>query len=66
VREYVDHVFAQLSRGSTDGGRTVLSRRGVLVVLSLVDAPFVELHDRQRTAVLATSNGAPPAASGTT
>ena len=30
-----------------------------------VDAPFVELHDRHSTAVLAMSNGAPPAASGT-
>jgi type I site-specific restriction-modification system R (restriction) subunit len=31
-----------------------------------VDAPFVELHERHSTAVLAISNGAPPAASGTT
>ena len=31
-----------------------------------VDAPFVELHERHSTAVLAMSNGAPPAASGTT
>jgi hypothetical protein len=31
-----------------------------------VDAPFVELQERQSTAVLATSNGGPPAASGTT
>jgi hypothetical protein len=31
-----------------------------------VDAPFVELHDRHGTAVLPMSNGAPPAASGTT
>ena len=31
-----------------------------------VDAPFVELHDRHSTAVLAMSNGAPPAASGVT
>ncbi len=30
------------------------------------DAPFVELHDRQSTVQLPTSNGAPPAASGTT
>src|SRR4029079_8873490 len=29
-----------------------------------VDAPFVELHDRHSTEVFATSNGAPPAASG--
>jgi len=31
-----------------------------------VDAPFVELHDRHSTAELPMSNGAPPAASGTT
>jgi hypothetical protein len=31
-----------------------------------VDAPFVELHDRHSTAQLVMSNGAPPAASGTT
>jgi hypothetical protein len=31
-----------------------------------LDAPFVELHDRHSTAVLAMSKGAPPAASGTT
>lgn len=31
-----------------------------------VDAPFVELHERHSTAVLVTSNGAPPAASGLT
>ena len=31
-----------------------------------VDAPFVELHERHSTAVLPMSNGAPPAASGTT
>ena len=31
-----------------------------------VDAPFVELHERQSTAALVMSNGAPPAASGTT
>ncbi len=30
------------------------------------DAPLVELHDRQSTAQLAMSSGAPPAASGTT
>ena len=30
-----------------------------------VEAPFVELHERHSTAVLAMSNGAPPAASGT-
>ena len=30
------------------------------------DAPFVELHERHSTDVLATSNGAPPAASGMT
>lgn len=31
-----------------------------------VDAPLVELHERHSTDVLAMSNGAPPAASGTT
>lgn len=31
-----------------------------------VDAPFVELHERHSTAVFPMSNGAPPAASGTT
>ena len=31
-----------------------------------VDAPLVELHERQSTAQLPMSNGAPPAASGTT
>jgi hypothetical protein len=31
-----------------------------------VDAPFVELHERHSTAVVAMSNGGPPAASGTT
>jgi hypothetical protein len=31
-----------------------------------VDAPFVELHERHSTDVLAMSNGAPPAVSGTT
>ena len=30
------------------------------------DAPFLELHDRHSTALLPMSNGAPPAASGTT
>ena len=33
---------------------------------SASDAPLVELHDRQSTAQLPMSNGAPPAASGTT
>jgi hypothetical protein len=51
--------------------RSALGRGGLCVAVwatppRSVDAPFVELHERHSTAVFAMSNGAPPAASGTT
>ena len=53
-------------RGNTRGGRqvSVLPRRLWATPPRSVDAPLVELQERQSTAVLAMSNGAPPTASG--
>lgn len=55
-------------RGNTSGGRQSASPPPPdgLPRPRSVDAPLLELHDRHSTAVLATSSGAPPAASGTT
>jgi len=60
--------MAKLGRVHTIGRRRS-GRTGVAAWATpprSVDAPFVELHERQSTEQLPMSNGAPPAASGTT
>ena len=47
-------------------GPAITAALAVLAPAHPPDVPFVELHDRQSTAQLPMSSGAPPAASGTT